>query len=205
MGRNGFPGLRCTFHGLGAAESPSQTAYSSATLQDLQDYLQATIMRSSSPEEAFRRFDDLGGRHVEVLRRLTKQIQVGSMSIPSSAGTSRQAGGCHGAYLLLLGRTSLHAPSAHDRRRRRFTLQDARIARDNESIKRAIGDYDEALEAYIPGLMAMASIYWDMSHYSAVERIFRQSAEFCSEHDVWKLNVAHTYFMQDNHYKEAIR
>ena len=53
--------------------------------------------------------------------------------------------------------------------------------------------------------MAMASIYWDMSHYSAVERIFRQSAEFCSEHDVWKLNVAHTYFMQDNHYKEAIQ
>ena len=23
----------------------------------------------------------------------------------------------------------------------------------------------------------------------------------CSEHDVWRLNVAHTYFMQDNHYK----
>lgn len=45
-------------------------------LQDLQDYLQATIMRSTSPEEAFRRFDDLGGRHVETLRRLTKQIQV---------------------------------------------------------------------------------------------------------------------------------
>ena len=55
------------------------------------------------------------------------------------------------------------------------------------------------------GLMSMASIYWDMEHYSQVERIFRQSAEFCSEHDVWKLNVAHTYFMQDNHYKEAIR
>lgn len=53
--------------------------------------------------------------------------------------------------------------------------------------------------------MSMASIYWDMEHYSQVERIFRQSAEFCSEHDVWKLNVAHTYFMQDNHYKEAIR
>ena len=53
--------------------------------------------------------------------------------------------------------------------------------------------------------MAMASIYWDMEHYSAVEKIFRQSAEFCSEHEVWKLNVAHTFFMQDNHYKEAIR
>ena len=38
-----------------------------------------------------------------------------------------------------------------------------------------------------------------------VERIFRQSSEFCSEHDTWKLNVAHTFFMQDNKYKEAIR
>ena len=51
----------------------------------------------------------------------------------------------------------------------------------------------------------MASIYWDMELYSNVEKIFRQSAEFCSEHEVWKLNVAHTFFMQDNHYKEAIR
>ena len=45
----------------------------------------------------------LATRHVEVLRRLTKQIQ------------------------------------------------DARIARDNDAIKRAINEYDEALEAYIPG------------------------------------------------------
>jgi tetratricopeptide repeat protein 30 len=105
-------------------------------------------MRQSSPEEAFRRFDELATRHVELLRRLTKQIQ------------------------------------------------DARIARDNDAIKKAINEYDEALEAYIPGLMAMGSIYWDLEHYSAVEKIFRQSAEFCSEHEVWKLNVAHTFFMQ---------
>lgn len=51
----------------------------------------------------------------------------------------------------------------------------------------------------------MASIYWDMEHYSACEKVFRQSAEFCSEHEVWRLNVAHTFFMQDNHFKEAIR
>jgi tetratricopeptide repeat protein 30 len=44
--------------------------------------------------------------------------------------------------------------------------------------------------------MAMARIYWDMENYTQVELIFRQSAEFCSEHDVWKLNVAHTFFMQ---------
>ncbi len=29
-----------------------------------------------------------------------------------------------------------------------------------------------------------------------VERIFKQSFEFCSAHDVWKLNVAHVFFMQ---------
>lgn len=78
----------------------------SALLQDLQDYLQATIMRQSSPEEAFRRYDELAQRHVDVLRRLTKQIQ------------------------------------------------DARMARDNDAIKRAINEYDEALEAYIPGVCA---------------------------------------------------
>jgi hypothetical protein len=29
-----------------------------------------------------------------------------------------------------------------------------------------------------------------------VEKLFRQSAEFCSEHETWKLNVAHVFFMQ---------
>merc|ERR1712216_624562 len=38
-----------------------------------------------------------------------------------------------------------------------------------------------------------------------VERIFRQSAEFCSEHEVGKLNVAHVFLMQESKYKEAIR
>ncbi|KXZ54715.1 hypothetical protein GPECTOR_4g783 [Gonium pectorale] len=146
------------FYDLAADVLAENPQYAAKLLsQDLYDYLQAAIGRHKSPEEAFRRFDELATRHVEQLRRLTKQIQ------------------------------------------------DARIARDNDAIKRAINEYDEALEAYIPGLMAMASIYWEMELYSNVEKIFRQSAEFCSEHEVWKLNVAHTFFMQDNHYKEAIR
>tara|TARA_B100001057_G_scaffold461280_1_gene513116 strand:+ start:58 stop:1908 length:1851 start_codon:yes stop_codon:yes gene_type:complete len=124
--------------------------------QDVYDYLDATILKQSSVEEAHRKFDEHASRHVEKLRRLTKRIQ------------------------------------------------DARIARDNDAIKSAIKEYDEALEAYIPGLMAMAHIFWELEQYSQVERVFRQSAEFCSEHDVWKLNVAHTFFMQQNKYKEAI-
>ena len=123
---------------------------------DLYEYLDASIVVQTSPEEAYRKYDDLTKKNIEVLRKLTKQIQ------------------------------------------------DSRIARDNDAIKAALKEYDEALERYIPVLMAMARIYWDRENYPMVERIFRQSAEFCSEHDVWKLNVAHVFFMQEGKFKEAI-
>lgn len=50
--------------------------------------------------------------------------------------------------------------------------------------------------SYIPVLMAQAKIYWDAENFPQVEQIFRKSVEFCSEHDTWKLNVAHVLFMQ---------
>ncbi|KAK9814353.1 hypothetical protein WJX72_004394 [[Myrmecia] bisecta] len=125
--------------------------------KELLEYLDAAILKQTSPEEAYSKFDLLAERHVETLRKLTKR------------------------------------------------MQDARLARDNDAIKKAIAAYEEALEAYIPVLMAMAHIYWDLEHYSQVQHIFQQSAEFCSEHDAWRLNVAHTFFMQDNKFKEAIR
>jgi tetratricopeptide repeat protein 30 len=53
-------------------------------------------------------------------------------------------------------------------RRLTKSIQDARIARDHDAIKRAITAYDAALEGYIPGLMAMAKIYWDMENYAQV-------------------------------------
>lgn len=56
--------------------------------------------------------------------------------------------------------------------------------------------------SYIPVLMAQAKIYWDHQNYPQVERIFRKSVEFCSEHDTWKLNVAHVLFMQVWQYKQ---
>ena len=84
-------------------------------------------------------------------------------------------------------------------------IQKARMKQDNDAIKRSLKEYDDALERYIPVLMAMARIYWDRENYPQVEKIFRQSAEFCSEHEVWKLNVAHVFFMQEDKFKEAIR
>ncbi|CAD8079796.1 unnamed protein product [Paramecium primaurelia] len=90
---------------------------------------------------------------------------------------------------------------------RRITksIQDARLNRDNEGIKKSLKDFDECLEKYIPVLMAQAKIYWDKDNYQQVEKLFRQSAEFCADHDVWKLNVAHVFYVQDNKYREAIR
>merc|ERR1711977_508515 len=124
---------------------------------ELFEYLDASILCQTTPEEAYRKFDDLANKHIDVLRKLTKQIQ------------------------------------------------DARIQRDNEMIKKALKEYDDALERYIPVLMAMGKIYWDIENYPMVEKIFRQSAEFCSEHDIWKLNVAHVFFMQETKFRDAIR
>jgi tetratricopeptide repeat protein 30 len=124
---------------------------------ELYEFLDATICVQTSPEEAYRKYDLLTGKHIEALRRHTKAIN------------------------------------------------DARLAHNNEGIKAALKLYDETLERYIPVLMGMARIYWDRGNYPQVEKIFRQSAEFASEHEIWKLNVAHTFFMQDGKYKEAIR
>jgi tetratricopeptide repeat protein 30 len=72
-------------------------------------------------------------------------------------------------------------------------------------VKNCLKKYDDELERYIPVLMAQARIYWDRENYPMVEKLFFQSSEFCSEHEVWKLNVAHVFFMQETKFKDAIR
>ncbi|KAK2505189.1 hypothetical protein MC885_001080 [Smutsia gigantea] len=89
-------------------------------------------------------------------------------------------------------------------RRLTIQVQEARHNRDDEAVKKAVNEYDDTLEKYIPVLMAQAKIYWNLGNYPMVEKILRKSVEFCNDHDVWKLNVAHVLFMQENKYKEAI-
>lgn len=127
--------------------------------EELLQYLEGCILTQSAPAEAYRKFDNLANKHIEFLRKLTKQIQ------------------------------------------------DARVASDTPQIRDALKEFDEALERYIPVLMAQAKIYWDMKNYEQVEKIFKISAEFCSEHETWKLNVAHQFFMQEtnNKFKDAVR
>mmetsp|Transcript_22908 Transcript_22908/g.65078 ORF Transcript_22908/g.65078 Transcript_22908/m.65078 type:complete len:647 (-) Transcript_22908:204-2144(-) len=99
---------------------------------------------------------------------------------------------------------SLTAKHIEALRRGTKHIQDARKNRDSNAVKKHLAEFDAALSNYIPVLMGQAKIYWDMEHYSMVEKIFRQSAEFCSEDESWKLNVAHIFFMQEK-YKECIR
>ncbi|CAL1286215.1 unnamed protein product, partial [Larinioides sclopetarius] len=119
------------------------------------DFLDALITQQTSPEEAYKKFDEMAARHIETLRKLTKQVQ------------------------------------------------EARQNHDEEGVKKAVNECEEALERYIPVLMAQAKIYWEMENYQQVEKVFRKSVEFCNDHDVWKLNVAHVLFMQENKFKEA--
>ncbi|XP_075871843.1 intraflagellar transport protein 70A isoform X2 [Nelusetta ayraudi] len=82
-------------------------------------------------------------------------------------------------------------------------VQDARLVRDDDLLKKALQEYDLMQEKYIVVLMAQAKIYWNRENYNMVEKIFHKSVEVCNEDDTWKLNVAHVLFMQ-NKYKEAI-
>ena len=42
--------------------------------QELYEYLEATIMVTTSPEEAYRKYDELTEKHIVQLRKLTKSI-----------------------------------------------------------------------------------------------------------------------------------
>lgn len=39
------------------------------------EFLDALITKQTSPEEAYRKFDEIASRHTETLRKLTKQVQ----------------------------------------------------------------------------------------------------------------------------------
>eukprot|EP00935_MAST-01C_sp_MAST-1C-sp1_P002357 g2357.t1 len=57
------------------AENTHLTYNNKLLAPDLYEFLDATIMVQTSPEEAYRKFDDLTKKHIEKLRKLTKAIQ----------------------------------------------------------------------------------------------------------------------------------
>jgi hypothetical protein len=50
-------------------------------------------------------------------------------------------------------------------------VQEARGQHDDEAVKRAINEYEDALGRYIPVLMAQAKIYWELDMYQQVSKL----------------------------------
>lgn len=78
-------------------------------------------------------------------------------------------------------------------------------SKSKESIRKSVEKFNSVQKQYIPVLMAQAKIFWEKENYEMVERLFRQSAEFCGDNETWKLNVGHVFFMQQgSKFKDAI-
>ncbi|XP_037817346.1 tetratricopeptide repeat protein 30 homolog [Lucilia sericata] len=82
-------------------------------------------------------------------------------------------------------------------------VQEVRSTTDQNALRNALKDYENALELYLPVVMARAWISWRDDDFVGAEREFRSSAEFCSENSIWRLNAGHVLFMQGDKYKEA--
>ena len=130
----------------------------------LYDFLDALITQQTSPEDAYRKFDEMGSKHTNEMRKLMKQIQ--EMKANSSAAPASAASSSSSATVM------------------------------PKVVRKITSQQEDLLSLYLPVLMSQAKIYWDLEMFSQVEKVFRKSVEFCSEHDIWKLNVAHVLFMQ---------
>ena len=75
---------------------------------------------------------------------------------------------------------------------------------DDDALASAHSKLDDAMKSYPPVLMAMARIHWEKKDYEAVERLLRESAEFCPDGKACATNLAHAYFMQGKHVEAAI-
>lgn len=64
-------------------------------------------------------------------------------------------------------------------------------------------NYDEAIEKYIPVLMALCKILWDNLEYEEVEKTLKMCQDYCSINDHWRINMGHVCFVQEK-YSDAI-
>lgn len=125
--------------------------------QEDYEYLESIIFQDNNKEETARKLEEQGAKHLDNLRRVTKQIKEAQTEV------------------------------------------------NDTLLKKALKDYDEGLEKYIPVLMAQCNIFWKEENYSEVEKLLQNAREFCAVHNTWKLNLAHTYFIQENSYPDAIQ
>ncbi len=83
-------------------------------------------------------------------------------------------------------------------------LNETRKSGNSEKIQDAIQKFLEALDAFIRILMAQSNIFWEKENYEKVEKLLESHREFAGDHEIWRLNLAHTLFMESDKYKECL-
>lgn len=83
-------------------------------------------------------------------------------------------------------------------------VEDARKTHDDQLQMSLTLQFEVAVNDLVPVLMSQAKIFWDMEKYQLVEGILLKYTDFCAENRTWKLNLAHTYFMEPGKMADAI-
>jgi tetratricopeptide repeat protein 30 len=82
---------------------------------------------------------------------------------------------------------------------------DARRTQDEHQQTQISLELEATVGELIPILMCQAKVFWDLGNYQLVELLLMKYMDFCMDNRTWKLNLAHTYFMQPSKLAEAIQ
>lgn len=115
------------------------------------EFLDATITKQTSPEEAFRRFNTMATQHTETLRKYSMQVQKARQQQDDDA--VQRAANLHDEALEQCVRTLSCAA----------IVTVTRHACSSPS--------PPSSPRYIPVLMSQARIYWDLKNYAQVEKV----------------------------------
>ena len=81
-------------------------------------------------------------------------------------------------------------------------VSEAEASGNANAIMAANADLRHAMQELAPVLLSIGKIHWEANDYQAVERLVRQSGEFCGDGNACAINLGHAYFMQ-NKFREA--
>jgi tetratricopeptide repeat protein 30 len=84
-------------------------------------------------------------------------------------------------------------------------MEEAKRTQDVEQQQQLSLEFDANVGELIPVLMFQAKIFWDLGKYELIELLLMKYMDFCLDNRTWKLNLAHTYFMQKTKTLDAIQ
>jgi tetratricopeptide repeat protein 30 len=76
--------------------------------------------------------------------------------------------------------------------------EEARKTQDEHMQSQIAIELEATVAELVPVLMCQAKIFWELGNYQLVELLLLKYMDFCMDNRTWKLNLAHTYFMQQS-------